>query len=215
MLILTLLLNMGEKRLRIIFSKRTQGMKQFGMQNQVIPLKVTQAGITPVIYTMIVTLLPSAIIAMVAPLSDNVWLVSFKNMPSSLTYIPFFVVFLVFFVYIFSMMQFNPYDISSQIKENGGYIQGLRPGKQTSQYLMSVYSNLNSADCAYLIFVCIIPMILNAIPAFRGLAFGGIGLVLVSGGFIEMKTLLENAIKTEEEKLKQAGKDSRRKNYKK
>ncbi len=215
MLILTLLLNMGEKKLRIIFSKRTQGMKQFGMQNQVIPLKVTQAGITPVIYTMIVTLLPSAIIAMVAPLSDNVWLVSFKNMPSSLTYIPFFVVFLVFFVYIFSMMQFNPYDISSQIKENGGYIQGLRPGKQTSQYLMSVYSNLNSADCAYLIFVCIIPMILNAIPAFRGLAFGGIGLVLVSGGFIEMKTLLENAIKTEEEKLKQAGKDSRRKNYKK
>ena len=113
------------------------------------------------------------------------------------------------------MMQFNPYDISNQIKQNGGFIQGIKPGKPTSQYLMSVYSNLNSADCAYLIFLCIIPMILNLFPIFSGLAFGGIGLVLVGGGFIEMKTLLDNAVKTEEDKLKQAGKDKRRKNYKK
>ncbi len=169
----------------------------------------------PVIYAMVITLLPSAIISMVAPEADSAGLVIWKNLPTTVYYIPIFVVFLVFFASIFSMMQFNPYDISNQIKQNGGFIQGIKPGKPTSQYLMSVYSNLNSADCAYLIFLCIIPMILNLFPIFRGLAFGGIGLVLVGGGFIEMKTLLDNAVKTEEDKLKQAGKDKRRKNYKK
>ena len=206
---------MGEKKIRIIFSKRTVGMKQYGMQNQVIPLKVTQAGITPIIYTLTVTLLPSSIIAMVVPGTDAAWANTWKNLPTSPAYIPFFIIFLVFFTYIFAMMQFNPFDMSTQIKQNGGYIQGIKPGKPTSQYLMSLYNNLNSADCAYLIFLCVIPMALSFIPGFSGIAYGGVALALIGGGFIEMKTLLDNALKAEDEKLKQAGKDKRRKNYKK
>jgi preprotein translocase subunit SecY len=113
------------------------------------------------------------------------------------------------------MMQFNPFDMSNQIKQNGGYIQGIKPGKPTSQYLMALYNNLNSADCAYLILICVIPMALSFIPGLGFIAFFGIGIVLLGGGFIEMKTLLDNALKTEEEKLKQAGKDKKHKNYKK
>ena len=214
-LFFVLLVNMGEKKLRIIFSKRTVGMKQYGMQNQVIPLKVAQAGITPVIYTLTVTLLPSVIIAMVASPSDASWITVWKNLPTSAAYIPFFIVFIVFFTYIFAMIQFNPFDMSTQIKQNGGYIQGIKPGKPTSQYLMALYNNLNSADCFYLIVLCVVPMALSFIPIFNGISFGGVGLVLVGGGFIEMKTLLENTLKTEEEKLKQAGKDKRHKNYNK
>ena len=106
--------------------------------------------------------------------------------------------------------------LRKQIKENAGYIQGLKPGKPTSQYLMTVYSNLNSADCAYLILVCIIPLILSFIPGLSQIAFSGIGLVLLAGGFIEMKTLLDNLLKAEEDKLKQAGKDKKKsKNYNK
>ncbi len=215
LLVFAVLVNMGEKKIRIIFSKRTVGMKQYGMQNQVIPLKVAQAGITPVIYTMTVTLLPSAIIAMVVPGSDKAWAQAWKNLPSSPSFIPFFIVFVVFFTYIFAMMQFNPFDMSTQIKQNGGYIQGIKPGKPTSQYLMALYNNLNSADCAYLILICVIPMVLSFIPGLGFIAFFGIGVVLLGGGFIEMKTLLDNALKAEEDKLKQAGKDKRRKNYKK
>ncbi len=214
-LVFSVLVNMGEKKIRILFSKRTVGMKQYGMQNQVIPLKVAQAGITPVIYSLTVTLLPSAIITMVVPGSDIAWAQSWKNLPTSPAYIPFFIVFLVFFTYIFAMMQFNPFDMSNQIKQNGGYIQGLKPGKPTSQYLMALYNNLNSADCAYLIILCVLPMALSFIPVLRFIAFFGIGIVLTGGGLIEMKILLDNALKTEEEKLKQAGKDKRHKNYKK
>ena len=216
MLILALLINMGEKKLRIIFSKRTVGMKQYGMQNQVIPLKVAQAGITPVIYSMTVCLFVPTILTMIAPGSNNVWFSGARNFPTSIMFIPFFVIFLVFFAYVFALMQFNPYDISNQIKQNGGYIQGIKPGKPTSMYMMSVYSNLNSAGCAYLILVCIIPLILSFIPGLSSIAFCGIGLVLVAGGAIEIKTLLDNALKLEEDKLKQAGKDKKRsKNYNK
>ena len=212
---LAILFNMGEKKVRIIFSKRTVGMKQYGMQNQVIPLKVTQAGIMPVIYTLVITLLPSAIFAMVVPGTDIAWVEMFKNFFTNVSFIPFFIIFVVFFAYVFSMMQFNPIDMSSQIRENGGYIQGLKPGRPTAQYLMNMYSNLNLADNAYLILVWIIPLILNFIPGLSGICLAGIGLVLLAGGFIEMKTLLDNALKAEEEKAKAAGKDKKRKNYNK
>ena len=216
MLILALLINMGEKKIRILFQKRTVGMKQYGMQNQVFPLKVTQAGITPIIYALTIGLLPSAVVAMVIPGSENVWAVTFRNMPTSILFIPFFVIYIVLFANVFAMMQFNPYDISNQIKQNGGYIQGLKPGKPTSQYLMNLYSNLSSAGTSYLIFVCIVPLLLSLIPGLNHIAFSGIGLVLIAGGFIEMKTLLDNQLKTEEEKAKQSGKDNKkRKNYNK
>ena len=214
-LFLAILFNMGEKKIRIIFSKRTVGMKQYGMQNQVIPLKVTQAGIMPVIYTLVITLLPSAIFAMVVPGKNIAWVEMFKNFLTNASFIPFFIVFVVFFTYVFSMMQFNPIDMSSQIKENGGYIQGLKPGRPTAQYLLNMYTNLNLADNAYLILVCVVPMILNFVPGLNGTCLTGIGLVLLAGGFIEMKTLLDNALKAEEEKAKAAGKEKKRKNYNK
>ena len=214
-LFLVILFYMGEKKLRIIFSKRTVGMKQYGMQNQVIPLLVSQAGVIPVIYTLVVLLLPSAIIAMVVPGTDYAWAEGFKNFIASIGFIPTFIIILVFFTYIFAMMQFNPIDMSNQLKENGGYIQGLRPGKATSQYLMSLYSNLNLADNFFLIIVCVVPMILNFVPGFTGVCLGGIGMILVGGGFIEMKTLLENNLKLEADKAKQAGKDKKRNKYSK
>ena len=80
---------------------------------------------------------------------------------------------------------------------------------------MTLYSNLNSAGTAYLVLVSIIPLALSFIPGLGNIAFAGIGLILVGGGFVEMKTLLDNALKTEEEKLKAAGKDKKHKNYNK
>lgn len=215
MIIIVLVFNMGEKKIRIIFSKRTVGMKQYGMQAQSIPFKVAQAGIIPILYTLTLVMLVSVIVAMVIPQSEGVWAMAFKNLPTTLAFIPFYIVFLVFFTNIFSMMQFNPMEMSNQIKQNSGYIQGLRPGKQTTQYLMSLYSNLNTADCAFLIIVSIIPLLFHYLPSLDSIAFSGIGVLLVGGGFIEIKTLLDNALKAEEEKAKQVGKEKKNRGYNK
>ena len=94
-----ILVNMGEKKVRIIFSKRTVGMKQYGMQNQVIPLKVAQAGITPVIYAMTVCMFIPSILTMIAPGSDNVWFAGARDFPTSIAFIPFFII-LIWFIII-------------------------------------------------------------------------------------------------------------------
>ena len=204
--------NMGGKKLRILFSKRTVGMKQYAMQNQTLPLKVAQAGTMPIVYTVAILLIPAVIMCLVMPEgTTNVILFSFVNFKRSLMFYLLFCVFAAFFTYLFSMIQFNPMDMSNQIKQNGGYIQGLRPGKTTSQYLMTLYTNLNLADAAFLICLSLVPMLLDLIPALTGIWFAGMVCIMLGGGFIELKTVLENGISAEEEKAKAISKERKNK----
>ncbi|MBO4450455.1 MAG: hypothetical protein J5777_07695 [Clostridiales bacterium] len=203
---------LGGKKLRILFSKRTVGMKQYAMQNQVLPLKVAQAGTMPIVYSIAIMLLPAVIMCMVMPEgTENIILLGFVNFKRSLSFYLLFCIFVAFFTYLFAMIQFNPMDISNQIKQNGGYIQGLRPGKTTSQYLMSLYNNLNIADATFLVAISLVPMLLDLIPVLAGIFFAGVVCIMLGGGFIELKSVLENGIQTEEEKAKAISKERKNK----
>ncbi|MDO4876886.1 MAG: hypothetical protein Q3987_05845, partial [Oscillospiraceae bacterium] len=152
LIVLVIWFDMGGKKLRIVFSKRTVGMKQYGMQNQVLPLKVAQAGTMPIVYSLAIMLLPAAIICLVMPENTaNPFILGFVNFKRSISFYIIYAAFISLFTYLFAMIQFNPFDLSNQIKQNGGYIQGLRPGKQTAQYLMSLYKNFFIADTAFLV----------------------------------------------------------------
>lgn len=214
LLVFVIWFNMGGKKLHILFSKRTVGMKQYAMQNQTLPLKVAQAGTMPIIYSVAILLIPAVIMCLVMPEgTTNPILLGFVNFKRSLMFYLLFCVFAAFFTYLFAMIQFNPMDMSNQIKQNGGYIQGLRPGKTTSQYLMSLYNNLNLADAAFLICISLIPMLLDLIPVMNGIWFAGIICILLGGGFIELKTVLENGISAEEEKSKAISKEKKKNKY--
>ena len=194
---------LGGKKLRILFSKRTVGMKQYGMQNQVLPLRVAQAGTMPIVYSIAIMLLPATIMCLVMPEdTTNFILLGFVNFKRSISFYLIYIVFVALFTYLFAMIQFNPFDLSNQIKQNGGYIQGLRPGKPTSQYLMTLYNNLNMADAVFLVALSLVPMLLDLIPVLNGIWFLGIVCILLGGGFIELKMVLENGIATDEEKNK-------------
>ncbi|MCH4153633.1 MAG: hypothetical protein LKG26_05635 [Saccharofermentans sp.] len=214
-IILAVFANLGEKKLRIIFSKRTVGMKQYGMQNQAIPLRVTQAGIMPIVYSFTLTLLPAAVIAMVVPNKESAVVRGFIDFKSSSVFYIFFVLFLVFFTYFFAMIQFNPVDTSNQIKQYGGYIQGIRPGKPTAQYLINTYNNLNMADAMYMLLICAVPMLLSIIPALDGIWFLGIACAMTVGAVTESSIILSNGIKTADEQTKQTVKDARKNKYSK
>ena len=214
LIVLVIWFDMGGKKLRIVFSKRTVGMKQYGMQNQVLPLKVAQAGTMPIVYSLAIMLLPAAIICLVMPEDTvNPFILGFINFKRSISFYIIFAAFISFFTYLFAMVQFNPIDLSNQIKQNGGYIQGLRPGKQTAQYLMSLYKNFFIADTAFLACLCIIPMLLDLIPVLNGIWYLGIVVCLLGGGFVELNTVLENGIETEEEKSKASVKDKKKNKY--
>lgn len=206
--------NLGGKKLHILFSKRTVGMKQYNMQNQIIPLRVAQAGTMPIVYTFAITLLPAVIMCLVMPEgTTNLFLLGFVNFKRSVFFFVMFVFFVATFTYLFSTIQFNPTDMSNQIKQNNGYIQGLRPGKPTAQYLVSLTKNLNLADAAFLITISLVPMLLDLIPVMNGIWFSGIMCLLLGGGFIELKLQLENSIASEEEKAKALSKDKKKNKY--
>jgi len=210
--IFAVFVNLGEKKLRILFQKKTVGMKQYGMQNQVIPVKVTQAGIMPIVYAMTINLLFASVAVTVSSKPDQGVALGAGEYTSNPVFIVMYVIFVSIFTYIFAMIQFNPVDISNQIKQYGGYIQGIRPGKPTSQYLLSTYTNINVAGATFLIVLSVVPMLISIAPAFRIFWHVGIMSILVAGGLMETKILLDNGIKENEEANKQAGRDSRRKN---
>ena len=206
--------NLGGKKLHILFSKRTVGMKQYGMQNQTIPLRVAQAGIMPIVYSVAIMLLPAVIICMVMPEDiTNIFLLGIVNYKRSVSFYILYVFFVATFAYLFSTIQFNPIEMSNQIKQNAGYIQGLRPGKPTAQYLVTLCRNLNLADAAFLIAVSVVPMLLDLIPALSGIYSAGIVCLMLGGGLIELKLYMENAISAEEEKAKAASKDKKKNKY--
>ena len=143
----------------------------------------------------------------------NPFILGFVNFKRSISFYIIYAAFISLFTYLFAMIQFNPFDLSNQIKQNGGYIQGLRPGKQTAQYLMSLYKNFFIADTAFLVCVCLVPMLLDLIPAITGIWYLGIVVCLLGGGFVELNSVLENGIETEEEKTKIAVKDRKKNKY--
>ena len=212
-IVFALYVNSGEKKLRILFSKKTVGMKQYGMQNQVIPLRVAQAGIMPIIYALCITLLPAAIVAMVTPGTENVISAGFVNFRTSILFYVAFAILLVGFTSFFSMIQFNPIDMANQIKQYGGYIQGLRPGKPTSQYMMNTYTNMNIADAAYLLVLCLVPMLLGLIPVLGPATYVGIVCVMIAGGLYEIKLFIDQKVKEEADRVKQAGREAKKNKY--
>lgn len=212
-IVFALYVNSGEKKLRILFSKKTVGMKQYGMQNQVIPLRVAQAGIMPIIYAFCITLLPAAIVAMVTPGTENVISAGFVNFRTSILFYVAFAILLVGFTSFFSMIQFNPIDMANQIKQYGGYIQGIRPGKPTSQYMMNTYTNMNIADAAYLLVLCLVPMLLGLIPVLGPATYVGIVCVMIAGGLYETKLFLDQKVKEEADRVKQAGREAKKNKY--
>lgn len=214
LLVFVVWFNLGGKKLHILFSKRTVGMKQYGMQNQSIPLRVCQAGTMPVIYAVAILLIPAVIITLVMPEDTaNIFLLGIVNYKRSVSFYILYVFFVATFAYIFSTIQFNPIDMSNQIKQNNGYIQGLRPGKPTAQYLVTLCRNLNLADAAFLITVSLVPMLLDIIPVLKGIYSAGIICIMLGGGFIELKLFMENAISVEEEKAKAASKEKKKNKY--
>ena len=213
LIVFALFVNAGEKKLRILFSKKTVGMKQYGMQNQVIPLRVAQAGIMPIIYAFSITLLPAVIIAMVSPGTENPVTAGFVDFRTSPIFYVFFGILIIGFTSFFSMIQFNPIDMANQIKQYGGYIQGIRPGKPTSQYMMSTYTNMNIADAAFLLLLCLIPMLLSLIPVLGPASYIGIVCVLLAGGLYETKLFLDTKVKEEADRVKQSGREAKKNKY--
>ena len=183
----------GQRRLPIHYAKRVVGLKTFNAQSSHLPLKVNMAGVIPPIFASSIIMFPATI----ANFINIPWV---QNATKSLTpgnwiYNIFFVAFIIFFCYFYTAVTFNPIDVAENIKKHGGYIPGIRPGKETSDFMDSVLTRLTFAGAIYISIVCVLPSILIGkfnLPFY----FGGTALLIAVGVGMDTVAQIESHLIT-------------------
>jgi preprotein translocase subunit SecY len=163
----------GQRRLTINYAKRQQGRRVFAQQSSHLPLKVNMAGVIPPIFASSILLFPASLGQWFGQNEGMEWLgdISQALGPSQPLYIVLYATAVVFFCFFYTAVVFNPADTADNLKKNGGFVPGIRPGKNTAEYLDYVLTRLTTVGAIYLTTVCLIPEYLiakTAIPFYLG-----------------------------------------------
>ncbi len=171
----------AERRIPIQYAKRVVGRKMYGGQSTHLPIKVNLAGVIPIIFAMSIMMFPSTIVTMFFANSSSGIVNFFKNPEQNYLYAVFYALLIIFFTFFYSVIQFNPIEIANNMKKNGGFIPGLRPGKPTSDYISKVLNRITWFGGLFLAVVTIFPIILGNVTGISGLWFGGTALLILVG----------------------------------
>ncbi len=182
-------LDQGQRRINVQYSKRVVGRKMYGGQATHIPMKVNQAGVIPVIFASVLLSFPQTLVSFIQhPLAQ-----SFADMLrwGSTLNLVLYIILIVLFTYFYTAVQFDPFQVASNIKKYGGFIPGLRPGRPTAEYLARVTSRLTTAGAFSLAFIAVFPIIMERITGMN-IVFGGTGLIIVVGVVLETFKQIES-----------------------
>jgi preprotein translocase subunit SecY len=186
----------GQRRIPVKYAKRVVGRRMYGGQDTHLPLKVNTAGVIPPIFASSIIMFP-ATIANFLPVKDIPslqFIVNFLN-PGHIVYNLIYVMFIFFFCYFYTAVQFNPVDVADNMKRYGGFIPGIRPGKNTAEYIDRVLTRLTLSGAIYVSVVCVLPQImiyqLN-VPFY----FGGTALLIVVGVAMDTTNQIESHMLT-------------------
>jgi len=173
------MLQEGQRRLPVQYAKRVIGNKVYGGQSTFIPLKVNQAGVIPIIFASSVLIFPS----MIANFFDGpiAGVVQKLFEPGGIGYTLFNVALIIFFAYFYTAVVFNPTDISTNMKKNGGFILGIRPGQPTADYIEKVMARITLGGAVFLAIVAIIPNFMTSVMGITTFYFGGTAALIVVG----------------------------------
>ena len=184
--------NQAERRIPVQYAKRVVGRKMYGGQSTYIPIKVNLAGVIPIIFAMSIMAFPATIVSMFFANSDNGFVNMIKNSSSSIWYSVILAILIIFFTFFYTMVQFNPVEIANNLKKNGGFIPGVRPGKPTSDYLTSVLNRITWFGGLFLAVITLFPSIMGAIFKIDGIWFGGTSILILVGVAVETVTQIES-----------------------
>jgi preprotein translocase subunit SecY len=179
----------GQRRLPIQYPKRVIGRKVYGGQSSHLPLKINMAGVIPPIFASSILIFPATVVNF----ADIPYLgvISESLNPTGLIYNFLYVGAIVFFCYFYTAIQFNPTDVADNLRKNGGFIPGIRPGKTTAEYIDRVLTRITLGGAVYLSAVCVLPSILIGfynVPFF----FGGTALLIVVGVALDTAQQIES-----------------------
>ena len=191
MIVLIVFVNDAERRIPVQYAKRVVGRKMYGGQSTHLPMKVNMSGVMPIIFAQSIASVPATIAAFAGKTDGwvNSW---FAN--NSIPYAIIYFLLIIFFAYFYSTIQFNPVEVANNLKKNGGYIPGFRPGKPTSEFIQKVLNKITLFGAIYLGIIAIVPILISHFSnaaALTGLSLGGTSIIIVVGVALETVRALE------------------------
>ena len=188
LIVLIVIVNNAERRIPVQYSKRVVGRKMYGGQSTHLPMKVNMSGVLPVIFAQSIASLPATIAALLG--KSVSWLET-----RGLLYALIYFLLIIFFSYFYSTIQFNPIEVANNLKKNGGFIPGLRPGKPTSEFIQKVLNKITLFGAIYLSIIAVTPYLISYFSSAAqtsGISLGGTSIIIVVGVALETVQALEN-----------------------
>ena len=202
--VLVIFLQDGERRIPVQYSKKMQGRKMVGGQSSHIPLKVNTAGVIPVIFALSLMQMPGIIASfagvdggtgiggqILRTLNSSNW--CNPQQPVYSIGLVIYVALCIFFAYFYTSITFNPIEVADNIKKQGGFIPGIRPGKPTTDYLTSILNYTVFAGAVGLLIIVVIPFIFNGV-FHASVSFGGTSIIIIVGVILETLKQIESSI---------------------
>jgi preprotein translocase subunit SecY len=190
------LVDLAERRIRIQYAKRMVGRKMYGGQSTHIPLKVNQAGVIPIIFASSLLQVPATIAYMV-PNSGYAKFIekyfSVNGNPGFWVYFVFEIILIIAFTYFYGTISVNPPEIADNLKNNGGFIPGIRPGRETAKYLVKICGKLTIVSAIFLALVAAMPTLLQHWSALA-IGFGGTSLIIAVGVALDTQRAVETQL---------------------
>ncbi|MFH1996634.1 MAG: preprotein translocase subunit SecY [Candidatus Omnitrophota bacterium] len=188
-----ILITQGQRKIPVQYAKRVIGRKVYGGQSTFIPLRVNQAGVIPIIFAQSIILFPATI----AGLVQNRFLQGVANALSSgeILYNVVYALLIIFFAYFYTAITFNPIDIANNMKKYGGFVPGIRPGRQTAEYLDFIMTRITLPGAMFLAVIAVLPSIVSRglrIPYLVASFFGGTGLLIIVGVMLDTMKQIES-----------------------
>lgn len=194
MVALVVMLNGAQRNIPVQYAKKVQGRKMVGGQTTHIPLKVNTAGVIPIIFASSIMQLPIIICSLIGYQGTGVWAEILKGLNSSYWCVPsqpvysiglvVYIVLVIFFAYFYTSITFNPLEVSENMKKQGGFIPGIRPGKPTSEYLTKILNYIIFIGAVGLTIVGVLPFVFNGVFG-ASVSFGGTSLIIIVSVILE------------------------------
>lgn len=196
---LIVFVDLSERRVPVQYAKQIKGRKQYGGQSSVIPIKLNASGVMPIIFATALITFPQMIAQLVAPESSfYIWWSTWLGAGSQYPFYYILVALLIlFFSYFYAQIEFNPEDISRNIQQYGGFINGIRPGKPTTEYLARISKRLTLFGAIFLAFIALVPsVIFAAVLGSQSLvnAFSATGMLIVVSVALEFNKQLQSQL---------------------
>ena len=191
LIIFVVFINDAERRIPIQYAKRVVGRKVYGGQNTNLPIKVSMSGVMPVIFAQSICSIPGTICAFIPGATEGWW---YENIWSntSWVYAVTYGLMIFFFSWFYSTIQYDPVEIANNLKKNGGFIPGFRPGKPTADFIQKVINKIVIFGAVYLSVIALMPIVAgNLIPNAQNMAIGGTSVIIVVGVALETFKAIE------------------------